>query len=286
MNFQRPEIPVLASIADLSATRKAWLCDIWGVLHNGVRIFEPAVAACLAFRRRGGAIVLISNTPKPSPEIIEHLRELGMPDDAYNALVTSGDVTRDLVIKYAAEPMFRLGPERDRGFFDNLPVRFVPAGEAALILCTGLFEDEHETPEDYDEMLWGFAARNVPMICGNPDVIVERGNRLIYCAGALAARYSALGQPVIQAGKPYSPIYEAAFQKLPASIKPEDVLAIGDGIDTDIKGASANGLDAVYIASRVHLKEVDAEAFTPQAVRSLFKDRPFQALAALPQLAW
>src|ERR1700754_5125890 len=107
MNFQRPEIPVLASMADLSATRKAWLCDIWGVLHNGESIFEQAVAACLSFKQQGGVIVLISNTPRPSPGIAGHLRELGMPDNAYDALVTSGDVTRELAIEHAAKPMFR-----------------------------------------------------------------------------------------------------------------------------------------------------------------------------------
>jgi HAD superfamily hydrolase (TIGR01459 family) len=283
MSYERASIPILASIASVSAARKAWLCDVWGVLHNGAEVFQSAVEACLIFKERGGRVILISNSPRPASGVLPLLDNLGVERSSFDALITSGDVTRALVAENADKPIFHLGPERDHNFFDGLAINFVPAAEAAIMVCTGLFHDEYETPEDYDDMLRVLAARNIPMICGNPDLVVERGNHLLPCAGALAARYAALGQTVIQAGKPYQPIYDLALSKLPGIAKHE-ILAIGDGADTDIKGAAALGIDAVYIASRVHLN--NDQDLTPEALCELFRNRAFRPLAALPQLRW
>lgn len=281
------EIPIVTSIAGLSKTRKAWFCDVWGVLHNGEKAFDRAVDACRTFKEQGGIIVLISNSPRPSPGVIELLRGLGIFENTFNALVTSGDVTRSLVAEREREPMFHLGPERDRSFFDGLNVKFTPPTKAAVIVCTGLFDDENETPEDYAEMLQGFARRGVPMICANPDLVVERGSRLLPCAGALAVLYAAMGGTVIQAGKPFRPIYELAFEKLQGRVEPADVLAIGDGIDTDIKGAAGIGLDAVYIASQVHLRAgMKPERLNSEVLRTLFRELPFRPVAAMSELVW
>ncbi len=286
MIYERAPIPVLTSVAGLSATRRAWLCDVWGVLHNGEEVFQPAIEACQTFREHGGRVILVSNSPRPAFGVLALLEEIGVPNRTFDTLVTSGDVTRALVAENADKPIFHLGPEHDRAFFDGLPVRFVEAADAEVLVCTGLFHDEYETPEDYDGMLREFSARNVPMICGNPDILVERGNVLLPCAGALAARYAALGQTVIQAGKPYMPIYDLALSKIPG-IEKHEILAIGDGADTDIKGAAALGVDALYIASRVHLNgDGQARELTPEAVHELFRNRPFRPLAALSQLCW
>jgi HAD superfamily hydrolase (TIGR01459 family) len=287
MSTERAPIPILTGIAGISADRKAWLSDVWGVLHDGVKPFPRAIEACFAFKEQGGEIVLISNSPRPSGDVRAHLASLGVPRACFDALVTSGDVTRNVVEAFGGEPVFHLGPQRDKGIFKGLEVRFAPASEASALVCTGFFDEDREVPEDYDAMLAGFAARGVPMICANPDLYVERGSRLLPCAGLLAARYEAMGQTVIQAGKPYPPIYETAFKMLSSPLSLRDMLAIGDGADTDIRGANAQGIDAVYIASLVHIAEAAAgHALDSAAVECLFADRPFHPAAAMTQLQW
>lgn len=287
MNDGRTAIPIFESVAGLSTDRKAWLCDVWGVLHEGVAAFPQAIEACRAFRGQGGEIVLISNSPRPSDPLLEHLEQAGVPRDCFDALVTSGDVTRGFVETYAGAPVFHLGPERDKVFFDGLAVEFAPAGRASAVVCTGFFDEDHETPEDYDAMLAAFAARGVPMICANPDLYVERGPKLLPCAGLLAQRYAALGQTVLQAGKPYAPIYDLALKKLSKPLHRRDLLAIGDGIDTDIKGACEQGIDAIYIASRVHIEDaVERGAIGQEALERLFAGRPFRPYGAMLRLAW
>jgi HAD superfamily hydrolase (TIGR01459 family) len=283
----RLPIPVLTNISSISSNRKAWLCDVWGVLHDGVSSFAPAIEACQTFRRQGGQVLLISNSPRPSADLLAHLRSLGIGEACFDALITSGDVTRTLVQAYAGQPIFHLGPERDKGFFEGLNINFAPAAKATALVCTGFFDEDHEVAEDYDEMLTAFAARSVPMICANPDLYVERGSRLLPCAGLLAKRYEALGQTVIQAGKPYPPIYGMAFKALSRPARKDEMLAIGDGLDTDIKGAAAQGIDAVYIASRVHIGDADGgESLSPERLDQLFAGRPGRPIAALAKLRW
>jgi HAD superfamily hydrolase (TIGR01459 family) len=287
MKDRRAAIPILAGVREISKGRKAWLCDVWGVLHEGVAAFPRAIEACRTFRRLGGEIILISNSPRPSDAVLEHLAQIGVPRDSFDALVTSGDVTRSLVEAYTGAPVFHLGPERDKVFFEGLDVEFVPAGRASTVVCTGFFDEDRETPEDYDAMLAAFAARRVPMICANPDLYVERGTKLLPCSGLLAERYAALGQTVLQAGKPYAPIYDLAFKKLSKPFARGDLLAIGDGIDTDIKGASEQGIDAIYVASQVHIKDAAGLGAISEAVLGeLFASRPFRPSGAMLHLAW
>jgi HAD superfamily hydrolase (TIGR01459 family) len=282
----RAPIPAVKSIAEESAKRKAWLCDVWGVLHDGLSAFVPAIAACRAFRETGGEIVLISNSPRPSADVLLHLHALGITADCFDAIVTSGDVTRRLAAAYSGEPVFHIGPERDMGFFDGLGVIFTSPSKAKVCICTGFFDEDREMPEDYDPIFAELAARGVPMISANPDLYVERGERLLPCAGLLAARYEGLGQTVIQAGKPYAPIYEAAFAKFGGPLLKNAVLAIGDGVDTDIKGAAAQGIDAVYIASRVFMEDGRGQALEPAEIDALFVHRAFRPCFAMTQLHW
>jgi HAD superfamily hydrolase (TIGR01459 family) len=287
MNGGSVEIPILNGVAEISQNRKAWLCDVWGVLHDGLTAFPSAIEACRMFTRRGGEVILISNSPRTSAAVLDHLHSVGVPGGCFNALVTSGDVTRSFVEAFSAEPLFHIGPERDSCLFEGLNVQFAPPAKAAAIVCTGFFDEDNEVPEDYDGLLSQFAARGVPMICANPDLVVERGSKLLPCAGLLAERYLALGQTVIQAGKPYRPIYEAAMRKFSTPLLPAELLAIGDGVGTDIKGASSQGIDSIYIASRVSMGDAAEDAkLSQQMLGRLFAERPFGPTAAMPQLRW
>lgn len=283
-------IPVLESIKDLGSRYRAWLVDVWGVMHNGHRSFPHAAAAARAFRQRGGIVVLLSNSPRPSEGVQEQLRRLGVPDDAYDATVTSGDLTRHELGKHPGARVFHLGPERDLPIFEGLDVVLVGRDEAELVVCSGLFDDVTETPEDYVELLHELAVRKLPIICANPDHLVERGDQLVYCAGALAAIYEQAGGPVVYAGKPHPPIYELALETIAGvagePVSKAEVLAIGDGVNTDIAGASGFGIDAVFVASGVHVPSSlgGGEGLEGPHLAELFaplKERPLGVMRAL-----
>ena len=278
-------IPLLDSIAPLHGEADVWFLDIWGVLHNGVKPFAGAVSACQNFRALGGKVILVSNSPRPRSGVEKQLDHIGVPKDVYDAILTSGDVSRVLIAAFEGQPVFHIGPERDVPVFVGTGVELASAIEAIAIVCTGLFDDESEIPHDYDARLKAFAKRRLPMICVNPDKTVERGGRIIYCAGALAEAYEKLGGNVAYAGKPFGPIYEEAFhiatQLTGRPVQTSRVLAIGDGVATDIAGAIDAGVRAVYIASAVHVAK--GEDISDAAVR-LFPDpakRPVAVMAAL-----
>ena len=283
-----PHIPLLRSIAPLAATFDAWISDVWGVFHDGVRPYPAAAAACQQFRAGGGTVVLVSNAPSTGEEVAAHLDGMAVPRSAYDAIVTSGDVTRVLISGWAGRPVHHLGPDRYLGTFDGLDVLFAPLGEAAAVVCTGLIDDERETPDDYRALLADLRAGDIPMICVNPDIVVERGHRLIYCAGALAEAYAALGGEVAYAGKPHPPIYTRARELIAdvrgAPVETARILAIGDGIKTDIAGAAAAGLRAVFIASALHV--AGGEKLDEATLAHLFAGHPAPPIAALTGLAW
>lgn len=259
----------IAGLGEIAHRYDAILCDVWGVLHNGQRSFRPASDALVAFRRRGGAVVLLTNAPRPSRPIREQVLALGVSLEAFDAVVTSGDVTVALIAERAARPVHHIGPPRDLSLFAAAEARtgFKPALTslelAEYVLCTGLFNDDVETPRDYDDRLRAMAARGLPFICANPDLVVHRGSTLIYCAGALARRYEELGGKTIYAGKPHPPIYRAAVAAAEAalgrSLSPARTLAIGDAMRTDIAGAQRQGLDALFITAGIHYDEVHGE---------------------------
>lgn len=248
------------------------LSDVWGVLHNGVSAFPDAAIALRSAREAGKTVVLITNSPRPAPGVIAQLRVLGVPDEAYDRIVTSGDVTRGLIAE-GPRKVFLLGPQRDMPLLEGLDVEVVGEADADSVVCTGFFDDETETPEDYTEMLKGFIARNVPMICANPDLVVERGERIIPCAGAMAAYYEQLGGEVRIAGKPHAPIYEAclaAAKEVRGAFAKDRVLAIGDGMPTDVKGAIASGLNLLYISGGIHVAEYTLNGQTDEALLNAY----------------
>ncbi len=295
MTVTAAEIPILSSIEALGSRYRAWLVDIWGVMHNGHRAFPGAVAATRAFRAQGGIVVLLSNSPRPSPSVQEQLRRLGVPNDAYDATVTSGDLTRHELAKHEGATVFHLGPERDLPIFHGLDVERGPHEDAELVVCSGLFDDESEEPADYADLLRALAARQLPMICANPDRMVERGDRLLWCAGALAQLYEEQGGSVVYAGKPYAPIYHLALETIGTlvgeRVPKDEVLAIGDGVNTDIAGATGIGIDSLFVASGLHVPSNsggDGGAGTLDArhLAELFAHAKRRPVAAMHALQW
>ena len=239
----------------LSADYPVWLCDIWGVVHNGLKGYEAAAHALSQHRKHGGIVILVTNAPRTSQDVVRHLNHLKIPPQSYDRVVTSGDVTQTLLKDHAKGKAYYLGPARDLSLFEGQMVKEVALAEAHAVLCTGLVNDDVETPDDYGDLLSRIKQLKLPMICANPDKIVRKGDRLMYCAGSLAEKYSNMGGTVLMAGKPYEPIYNLSLQIAGTisgqEIEKSKVLAIGDGPETDIKGAADFGIKVVLIADGV-----------------------------------
>lgn len=282
-------IPVLGSISTLARSFDVWFADIWGVLHDGVRPYARAVEACREFRQAGGTVILLSNAPRPCQSVIDQLNRIGVEREAHDTVVSSGDLSRALIAKWSGRTMLHIGPERDKPLFEGLDVAItgVPRSADAAV-CTGLYDDEGETPEDYATLLQTLKSRDVPMICANPDLQVVRGGRVIYCAGAIAAVYDRLGGKVDYAGKPYLPIYDfavvTAAKLRGAKITKSRILAIGDGVATDIAGAGAFGIASVFIASGLHHRPGEDLATT--ADRLFAPASTVRPVALMSDLAW
>lgn len=266
------------------------LSDIWGVIHNGVVSFPQACEALQTFRAQGGTVIMLTNSPRPADAVQLQLRELKIADNTYDAIVSSGDLTRNYVTAHAGQSVFQIGPERDGPTLDGLDIKTAPLQSADYIVCTGLVDDEVETAEDYRAILLQARERHLTMICANPDIVVERGDRLIYCAGAIAELYRELGGDVIFYGKPHPPAYQRAIE-LAAGARGvatpiQRMLAIGDSVRTDLAGANGMEIDCLFVTRGIHsadfagLHEVDS--FT---VKRLFGEvkPPF---AITHDLAW
>lgn len=277
-------IPILARLSERADTADAWLCDIWGVMHNGKAAFDNAKSACTTYRKTGGIVVLVSNAPRPAEVVAKHLETFGITSACYDAIVTSGDVTRSIMRARKPAPFLHVGPDRDLGIFAGLGWPQVADDKAELLLCSGLHDDKLETPENYRDLFVNLAGRGVPMLCANPDIKVERGQEVVYCAGALAQLYESLGGDVTYAGKPHKPVYDAALAMIARiagrGIARERVLAIGDGVNTDIRGAAGVGLPSLFIASAIH---VDG-ALTKAKLDAIFASLPFRPIAAMDGL--
>jgi HAD superfamily hydrolase (TIGR01459 family) len=258
----------IAGLSQIASNYDVILCDVWGVVHNGTEHYPDAAHAIRRFREGGGIVVLITNAPRPCSSLERMLRRLLVPTDAYDAMVSSGDVTVSLILERGERPLHHLGPPRDNSLFREVAERAgqpdprVSFEAADYVVCTGLVDDVHEQLQDYDPMLERMAKRQMEFICANPDIVVHSGERLIYCAGAIAERYAALGGPVIQAGKPYPEIYKRAIAAAQArGLKQADprVLAIGDGLATDLKGAVNAGIDMLFVSSGIHRDRLHPE---------------------------
>jgi HAD superfamily hydrolase (TIGR01459 family) len=282
----------LERIEPLARGYDVLLCDIWGVVHNGIAAFPDACAALTRFRQGGSTVVLVTNAPRASDSVRRILDRMNVAHEVYDAIVSSGDVTRGIVAKRAGQRVFHLGPERDHSIFTGLEVKFAPLESADYVVCSGLFDDTIETPDSYRDMLAAMRERALFMVCANPDVVVERGDTLVYCAGALADAYAALGGDVLYCGKPHAPIYDMALStaaalrggRIPA---PDRVLAIGDSVRTDLKGAAAFGLDVMFVTSGLHAEHYGSrEAPDLQALNKVFADAGVAPKAVMTALKW
>ena len=291
-------VPLIAGLNEIAARYDVVLSDIWGVVHNGKRSFAAATDALARFRRGGGTVILITNAPRPSGPILAQLDQLEVPRDAYDAIVTSGDVTMALIVARGSAPVHHIGPPRDLSLFEAAakssgaaPPPLAPLERADYVLCTGLFDDEREVPGDYDATLAAMLERRLTLICANPDLVVQRGDDMIYCAGALAQRYETLGGPAIYAGKPHPPIYAQALSMAGAArgrpIDEARVLAIGDAMRTDVAGAVEQGIDVLFVTAGIHGEELHGDAPTAVAALEQFSaQHGLWPTAAIRDLVW
>ena len=276
----------IKGLGDIHERFKGVLCDVWGVLHNGIDVYGSAMEALRAYRSLGGRVILISNAPRPSQTVMRQLENMGIGADICDGFVTSGDVSRALIAE-RGESVFHLGPERDRSIFDDLSVSFADAERARTIVCTGLFDDDAESPENYRDFFAPFIERECLLICANPDLVVNRGDRLVYCAGSLAALYGELGGKVLISGKPHPPIYEQARARLESvrgeSVNAQEILAIGDGLETDGAGAKGADIPFLYISGGIHAREYEGDE---QAMARFFAERKIYPQFWQSRLGW
>lgn len=272
---------IIATLADLGDRYDAVFCDLWGCLHNGKTPFPQAVAALQGFRARGGRVVLLTNAPRPMTSVVTQLDAMAVPRDAWDLVVTSGDATQYAMLSgVVGRRIHFIGAPKDQTFFTDLSgdlaeiaarapkIVQVPLAEAEGIICTGLLDDMTETPDDYRATLLGGIARDLPMLCANPDIIVDLGDKRIYCAGALAEAYEKLGGTVYYFGKPHPPIYDLARRRLAAITGGEDarILAIGDGIATDVQGGISEDIDTLFVTGGIAAASFGPDVANPDTL--------------------
>ncbi|MDB5427665.1 MAG: putative sugar phosphatase of the superfamily, partial [Phenylobacterium sp.] len=280
-----------AGLSQLATDYDALLCDVWGVIHNGRESFPAACAAQARYRAQRGPVILISNSPRPAGPVIEQLDGLGVPREAWSQIVTSGDATRLLLAERAPGPAWLIGPDRDAPLYEGLGIEASDLDHARFISVTGPYDDENDEPADYRDRFCAAIERDLELICANPDIVVQRGEKLIYCGGALAQLYESLGGRVTMAGKPYPAIYGLSLAQAEAALgRPLDarrVLCIGDGLPTDIRGANARGLDVLFVANGIHGGEtVGPDGLNVPAVEDLLRQEGLSATYAIADLVW
>jgi HAD superfamily hydrolase (TIGR01459 family) len=283
---------ILPGLSALASRYDVIFSDVWGVLHNGLAPHVAAGDALRRFREGGGKVVLISNAPRPFWSVVEQLNQIGVTPEAYDGVVTSGDVTIALAEAQGSRRCYHIGATKDEALFKDLDVDRVSIAEADFALCTGLRNDEVETAEDYRAELEHVQARGLPFLCANPDLVVERGNSLLVCAGAIAELYASMGGTVLQAGKPHPPIYAATRAKaevlLGRPIVNARILAVGDAIRTDVAGAAAYGIDSLFLSYGIHASELHdaAGALDPARLKAFLPQQAFQPKYVQRALSW
>jgi HAD superfamily hydrolase (TIGR01459 family) len=282
--------PAFARFAPLAHGYEVVLCDVWGVLHDGVTAHLDAADALTRFRGAGGAVVLVSNAPRASEWVVGNLDEKGVPRSAWDAVITSGDVSRRMLADRGLLEVHHIGPKRDLPLLGDERLRLVSLEDAPIAVVTGLVDDANESPDDYADQLAGLKRRGLALICANPDLVVMVGATQLWCAGAIADRYEEMGGEVLWAGKPYPAVYDAAL-RLAGDILGRDVdrsraVAIGDAVRTDLAGATDAGIDCVFVADGIHAEELGPGAPDPEKLAALFAEHGYQPIAVMPKLVW
>jgi HAD superfamily hydrolase (TIGR01459 family) len=284
-------VQALDGLSEIAPRYDVVLSDIWGVVHNGVAAHPTAVEALVNYRRGGGRVVLISNAPRPSGPIIEMMDGFGVSHEAYDDVVTSGDATRVILEGYRGKTVHYVGPPKENdSLFEGLDITIGPAESARAVVVTDLDTDD-DTPDMYNDRITLWLSRNLPLIAANPDRVVEHGDRLIYCGGALADLYEARGGMIVMVGKPYKPIYSEALRLAEKAagrtVDRSRILAIGDSVRTDAIGAAGAGLDLLFITGSIHAAELDAFGkVDPDAIRALVGPSGANVAGFMPRLSW
>jgi HAD superfamily hydrolase (TIGR01459 family) len=285
--------PVVAVLAPIASRYDVFLCDVWGVVHNGLAAFPAANDALTRARQAGVTVIMISNAPRPGAVVKKQITRYGVPASAYDDVIASGDVTRGELAARPGARIFHLGAERDLPNYEGLDVTLVDLDHADLVVCTGPFHDETETPDDYRDLMARIRARDLLLICANPDIVVERGNQLVWCAGALAAIYDELGGKTLYAGKPYAPIYEMCLARAAAlrgrEVPRSRVLAIGDGLKTDLLGAARQKIDCLFVTRGIHAADLgldDTGSMDGEKLARAFAETGAAPVAIMHELVW
>ena len=275
---------LISGLSEIADHHDALICDVWGVIHDGQAHHPQAADALFKFKEKHGPVVLLTNAPRVPDEVAAQCRSYGLPDGCYDAIVSSGGAARDELARRSAArtlPLYYIGPDRDLTMIQGLDIVRTDIGEAEVVLAIGLVDDMTETPADYTARLQAMKARGLTMLCANPDLVVHRGEKLVYCAGSLAQAYEGMGGDVIYYGKPHLPVYAAA---LAAAGNPKRPLAVGDGLYTDIRGANAAKLDVLFIADGVHGEDI--QPYTDIHLSNLFARFGAHAATVTRTLKW
>lgn len=281
----------LKGLGEIAGRYDVILSDVWGVVHNGISRHPGAAEALGAFRAQGGHVVLITNAPRPSPPLVAMLDGMGVARTSYDAMVSSGDATRSMIAAYSGRVVHYVGPPGDNdSLFAGLGVTLGPEDEASAIVVTDLDSDD-DTPELYTDRMTEWLGRGLPLICANPDRVVEHGDRLVYCGGALADLYEARGGLVRMAGKPYRPIYDEALRLAEEAagyrLDRGRVLAIGDSVRTDAIGAANAGLDLLFVTGSIHAAEIGAfDDPDARVIETLLSPTGVRLAGFMPRLVW
>ncbi len=286
----------ITALSQIAAGYDALLCDLWGCLHNGHAPYPAAVAALQAFRRGGGRVVLLTNAPRPWTSVTRHLDRMGVPKDAYDLVVSSGDATQEAMLAgLAGRRVHHIGAPKDESFFTEAApaealatITRVPLSEAEGIICTGLADDLTETPEDYAATLHAAHGLGLTMLCANPDIVVDYADTRLWCAGALARDYEAMGGRALYFGKPHAPAYDLARRRLAdLGCAADRLLAVGDGIDTDVRGGLAEGIDTIYVSGGINAADFGPDPLSPDLGRlqAWLAARQLTPTYTLPRLA-
>tara|TARA_A100000171_G_scaffold50828_2_gene63246 strand:- start:531 stop:1379 length:849 start_codon:yes stop_codon:yes gene_type:complete len=276
-------------LSDLARDYDAILCDVWGVIRDGSDLLPEALDALRRYRAQGGTVVLVSNSPRRASSLENFLKQMGSGEDVWDGAVSSGEATHALLETRAPGPAFKLGPNWDDALYEGTGLEFAKLEDAAFISCTGLFDWENETPDDYTDLLTEAKLRRLDLICANPDIVVQFGDGLRYCAGALAQKYQEMGGTAVMAGKPHPPIYDLAYREIERlrgeRLDKARVLAVGDGPHTDIQGAQSEGVDALFIADGI-LGQAFDQGFDANKAAALLAEDGLASRYCAPKLVW
>jgi HAD superfamily hydrolase (TIGR01459 family) len=278
-----------ATLSQLRERYDTLYCDVWGVIRDGHRLLPDAIHALQQFRQSGGRVCLVSNSPRRNESLGAMLSGMGLPGDAIDGIVTSGDAIYAQLAKRSPGKALRIGPDFDDALYADLELEFVDIETADFISCTGPDDYWDGKPEDYQAILERALERKLDLVCANPDIVVQAEDKLIFCAGAIARLYRHMGGTSVVAGKPHAPIYKLAAQCLEQSGERPDlknILAVGDGPETDLEGATRAGIDALFIADGILGSAGDARNFDIDAISSALKSYRVDARWAAPQLIW